>query len=118
MKINKKFLAPFYPFAGFAVAWYCFMPNFTLLFSGGMYRSQLLIHANFLYKDARYLWKKTTQPKTMKYKECRFYEMRELSKKRSSIPIKEPISNYPELFNIELSTYLDEKCGEPPKEGT
>ncbi len=44
MKLDKKFLAPFYPFAGFAVAWYCFMLNFTLLFSGGVYRSQLAIN--------------------------------------------------------------------------
>ena len=124
MKINKKFLAPFYPFAGFAVAWYCFMPNFTLLFSGGMYRSQLLIHANFLYKDARYLWKKTTQPKTMKYKECRFNEMINFNSKRNemalSIPIEERYKNeeYMALLKIDLPTYLEEKCGEPPKEGT
>ena len=31
MKINKSFLAPFYPFCGIAVAWYCFMPNIELL---------------------------------------------------------------------------------------
>ena len=47
MKIDKKFLATFYPFADFAVASNCFMPNFTLLFSGGMYRSQFPIHANW-----------------------------------------------------------------------
>ncbi len=124
MKINKKFLAPFYPFAGFCVAWYCLMPNFTLLFSGGMYRSQLLIHANFLINDARYLWKKTTQPKTMKYKECKFNEMINFNSKRNemalSIPIEERYKNeeYMALLKIDLPTYLEEKCGEPPREGT
>tara|TARA_A100001388_G_C28330785_1_gene294306 strand:- start:115 stop:438 length:324 start_codon:yes stop_codon:yes gene_type:complete len=107
MKIDKKFLAPFYPFAGFCVAWYCLMPNFTLLFSGGMYRSQLLIHANFLYKDARYLWKKTTQPKTTKWNQCSLdagWEYFDLDKKGKTTE--------------GMMEYKIKKCGEKPEKGT
>ena len=50
---------------------------------------------------------------------CKFNAMVELSEKRSPIlTSKEPLSNYPELFDIDLSKYLYEKCGEPPKEVT
>jgi len=119
MKLDKKFLAPFYPFAGFAVAWYCFMPNFILLFSGIVYRSQLAINIKQLINSGKALHYRITQPKTRKYKICEFNAMVELSDKRSPIlTSKEPLSNYQELFNIDLSKYFDEKCGEPPKEGT
>ena len=124
MELDKKFLAPFYPFAGFAVAWYCFMPNFTLLFSGGLYRSQLLLHASSVSWNARYLWKKITQPKTVKYEECRYNTMNNFITKQNEmadkIPFEERYKNkeYMALVQTDLSTYLDSKCGEPPKEGT
>ena len=123
MKINKSFLAPFYPFAGFAVAWYCFMPNLTLLFGNGMYRSQLVIHANFLYKDARYLWRKTTQPKTEQYKLCRYKYSNELldkGEKFQKIPFLERMKNeeYIAYTNLNRDVYFETNCGLKPKKGT
>ena len=112
MKINKKFLAPFYPFAGFAVAWYCFMPNFKYLTIGGYYRSQLVIHANFLYDKANYLWRRTTQPKTTIYKKCRFTKMGEYIRQKNEL------AYYDFITLPDMDTYIDNKCGDRPKEGT
>ena len=124
MKINKSFLAPFYPFAGIAVAWYCFMPNIELLTCTGMYRSQLLIHANFVAKDLRYFWRSVTQPKKTKWDKCRYKYLMENNEKwiefnKKNIPLgSERINNkeYQDLIKIDLKSYINSKCGSTPEE--
>ena len=120
MKINKKFLAPFYPFAGFDLAWYCFMPNFRYLTAGGVYRSQLVINIGQLINTAKGLYYSKNQPKTKKWKMCALNEgwgyidyiypdMEEARKEgRPSTKVSE----------ITLEEYQIIKCGQPPKEGT
>jgi len=124
MKINKKFIAPFYPFAGIAVAWYCFMPNIELLTGTGVYRSQLLIHTSGLVQELGNIWRYVSQPKTYDWKLCRNKYLKEHLAKTSefqeNIPFGERYKNkeYMELMQIDLPTYLDSKCGDKPKEGT
>tara|TARA_Y100001978_G_scaffold87476_1_gene78303 strand:+ start:233 stop:595 length:363 start_codon:yes stop_codon:yes gene_type:complete len=120
MKIDKKFLAPFYSFAGFALAWYCFMPNFRYLTRGGVYRSQLVINIGQLINTAKGLHYSITQPKTKKWQMCAInealgyidyiYPDREEARKEGRPSTK--------VSDITLEEYQIMKCGQPPKEGT
>ena len=65
-------MAPFYLFAGLPFAWYCFMPNFGVLSEKKIYRSQLTIHLDILINKSKYLWKKTTLPRDIEWKACRY----------------------------------------------
>ena len=99
-----SFLAPFYLFAGIPFAWYCFVPNFSVLSEKRIYRSQLTIHLNFLINRSKYLWEETTLPKDIKWKACRYDAFDELNiKSNSSIDQKDIIYKY-----------MDNKCGENP----
>ena len=120
MKFNKSFLAPFYPFAGFAVARYCFAPNFKYLTIGGVYRSQLVINIGQLINTGKALHYQITQPKTRKWKMCALnegwgyidyiYPDIEQARKEERAATK--------IRDITLEEYKIMKCGQPPKEGT
>ena len=121
MKINKSFLAPFYPFAGIAVAWYCFMPNIELLTRTGIYRSQLVIHTSGVVQDLGAFWRSVTQPKKTKWNKCRYKYLTENNDKWTEllkIPVRERIDNeeYQALIKIDLKSYINSKCGSTPDE--
>ena len=69
--MNKDLKQGFYIGAGFALAWYCFMPNLNLLFREKMYRSQQIKKAHhwlsneevvkvLIYSDQGLRWIKNT----------------------------------------------------------
>ena len=84
------------------------MPNFGVLSEKRIYRSQLTIHLNFLINRSKYLWKKTTLPKDIKWKACRYEAFDEFNTKliNSSSDQKD---NQNRLYK-----YMDNKCGEKP----
>ena len=97
------------------------MPNFTLLFSGGMYRSQLVIHASGVVQDLGAFWRSVTQPKKTKWDKCRYKYLIEHNDKWTKlleIPVRERIENeeYQALIKIDLKSYINSKCGSTPDE--
>tara|TARA_B100000242_G_scaffold152496_1_gene108924 strand:- start:804 stop:1136 length:333 start_codon:yes stop_codon:yes gene_type:complete len=103
-----SFLAPFYLFAGLPFAWYCFMPNFGVLSEKKIYRSQLTIHLDNLVNRSKYLWKRTTLPKDIEWKACRYDAFDEFQ-----IKLFETSSDQKDNQN-RLFKYMDNQCGEKP----
>ena len=117
MKIDKKFFAPFYPFAGFVAAWYCFIPNPSILWNTGVFRSQLVINVGQLINTAKGLHYSITQPKTKKWKMCALnegwgyidYIFPDMEESRKEVRAATKVSE------ITLEEYKIMKCGEAPK---
>ena len=115
-----QFLAPFYPFAGVAFAWYCFIPNFRYLANNGVYRSQLVINVGQIIRMGEALHYSITKPKTKEWRECAFNEGwgytdyiwpdLDESIKEGRAPTKRS--------DMTLEEYQIMKCGEKPQEGT
>tara|TARA_B100000212_G_scaffold171230_1_gene128733 strand:- start:1017 stop:1277 length:261 start_codon:yes stop_codon:yes gene_type:complete len=84
------------------------MPNFGVLAEKKIYRSQLAIHSNFLINKSKYLWERTTLPKDIKWKACRYDAFDEFNLKlfKSSSDQKD---NQKRLYR-----YMDNRCGEKP----
>ena len=84
------------------------MPNFSVLSEKKIYRSQLTIHLDILINRSKYLWKKTTLPKDIEWKACRYDAFDEFQ-----IKLFETSSNQKDNQN-RLFNYMDNKCGEKP----
>ena len=84
------------------------MPNFGVLSEKKIYRSQLTIHLDTLINKSKYLWKRTTLPKDIECKACRYDAFDEFH-----IKLFETSSDQKDNQN-RLSKYMDNKCGEKP----
>ena len=116
-----QFLAPFYPFAGVAVAWYCFMPNFRYLSNNGVYRSQLVINVGQIIRIGEGLHYSITQPKTKEWKECAINEGWGYTDYLWPDFDESMKEGRPATKRIDPMTYEEYqimKCGEKPQEGT
>ena len=95
------------PFAGVALGWYLFLPNFRYMaMSGGEYRSQFLINLRQLQGVAEGLHYRLTTPKEVReYELCRAGALLAFL----DIPIKE-------RWERELRTepFVAEQCGPDP----
>ena len=121
--MNKDLKQGFYIGAGFALAWYCFMPNLNLLFREKIYKSQLIIHSNQLYAEARYFFNRVhnSRPEMIQWQECADYALKDLKRNwRDNINSEGNVFAESIAFlhqqNISINSeeYFEEQCGEKP----
>lgn len=97
------------PFAGVALGWYLFMPNFRYLEAVGEYKSQFLINlqqVEEIIKAARYRF--TTPKEVRDHVACRFEAMSDLV----DISLATPLGEYEKVPDQEQ--FLFDRCGPDP----
>ena len=95
------------PFAGVALGWYLFLPNFRYMqLSGGDYKSQFLINLEQLRTISSRVQYSLTTPQVVKdWKSCRW----EAGKAIWDLPIEKRVQ-------LSFEQWLIDKCGPAPAE--
>ena len=109
---GRRILKVAAPFAGVALGWYVFMPNFTYLTTAGIYQSQFLTHLLQVQEIINAAYYRFTTPKELlDHSDCRFDALLDHGEIMSATPLEE-FEKVPDL-----DQFIFDRCGPDPHEG-